>query len=388
MPKPHTRQEHKEYQRQQAGEEKKSRADECPDRTDLPAVEWMHQHYPISRRLFDDEEVLDPWLPKRYLADMVRVLEHPARPTSIALWKGAQLGFTQTMLGYHAYCVFEKVQRVLIVMPNNYEATDYNKSNVDPIYTKCKLLKGLKESTSYLTAVKGRHKTFDTGAESNVQGGGTPARYRSKVVQVQCLDELDGYEQDIGGEGDPFTLSTRAVRNSGGLLIAGSTPTEANGPSQIIAAWRQAAVKFVYCVRCPLCHELDWLEWERFEWDKEGDLFTRAASVRFKCRSCGDTWTHDRLDDAIEAGRWQEAEVPEEGYPPPNFAGRWIDDGTLMDDGVACDDWPRSVGFAINALHSVWSDWTDAVSRWLVAQGDASSSGTARGPAGRIRSGH
>ena len=347
-----------------------------PSKTRRGAVSWATAHYPI-RVVRGDKEA---WQPVRYLADLMRVATLPQGPTSIAVWKGSQLGFTQLVGALYGWHLLERDSRVMVVMPTDGEARKYARNYIAPLYRRVAALGRLRDSTEDRNAVKGTHKVFDTGASAIVQGGGTADRYRSQAVDLQILDELDAYPDDLD-EGDVVALSSRAVQNTGGLLLVGSTPTSARGPSQIVDAWKSADVGLVWAVRCPVCQQPDVLAWERMSFAAEGSISDRAATARMACGRCGAEWKHRQLKAAIEGGHWQQAALDSgEHFPHPVWeglrvatvssgAGRPRTMRLLRQDGTSVA-WPRHIGCAIDGLPSVWAPWTAHVARWLRAQGD------------------
>ena len=349
---------------------------DAPRKTRRGVVSWAQAHYPV--RVVRGQP--HAWKPLRYLADLMRVATAPDGPRSIVLWKGAQLGFTQMLGALYCWALLERDDRVMLVLPTDAEATKYHRSYVAPLYKRVPLLTQLRDATEDRNAVKGRHKVFDTGASALVQGGGVADRYRSEAVEWQMLDEVDAYPSDLD-EGDAVTLSQRAVQNTGGVVIAGSTPTSARGASQIVAAWQAADLTCVFVVRCPECGEYDQPTWERMVIAANGSVVERGASARLACGRCGAEWTHDQLPGAIRRGRWQEGALADrELFPRPVYDGVHVVSEShgpgnpkttrlRAADGAAVP-WPPNVGFAVDGLVSTWADWSSYVRRALRAEGD------------------
>lgn len=332
-------------------------------KTDLPFHAWGPRHYEIRRG--------EPWRSKRHLMDFARVVLDEAGPKTIILWKGSQIGFTQTLSAMHGWLVGEAGGRVVVAMPTDSEAGRYYRSYVRGVFHRVERLRLLVEAQPDVSTMRSRHKVFDDGAESMVQGGGTDDRYASFVCDWLFLDELDRYEQLA--EGNSLSLSKRAVRNTGGKVVAGSTPTSAHGPSQIVAAWKDCGIAFVYCVKCPECGRLDDVKWERLLWDKTGTPEERGASAKLACGRCGSLWTHSKLRRAIEGGAWVEAfQEDEMPFPEPVPNGCRVGRaGELVGPKGGKRKWPEDAGFACTSLYSEWYRWESAVRDWLRASGDA-----------------
>ena len=343
----------------------------------LGIVPWAKEKYIISqRRVSATKWKTENWAPISYLCDILKIATSSQRPKSIALWKGSQLGYTQSVGVLIAHSLLERASRVLVVMPHEGLAAQYRKLLVDPLFERMPDLVKLKESSRDWNNSRGKAKTFSNGATLVVQGGSTGNSYRSQAVDLQLLDELDGYAKL--DEGDAFTLSLRAITNTGGILIAGSTPTTANeGESQIIDAYCSSDIQFAFAIPCPHCQEYDGLVWERMHWPAEGTDADRAQLAQYHCGSCGSGWTWERkrMLDLLKQGKWLEAKLPREGTDEAQFPeiipdGRYVHKGRLYSDDGQQLEWPPQIGFAINSLFSAWSSWPEFVKRWLQATGD------------------
>ena len=325
-------------------------------------VDWAKEHYHQEKDM--------PWLPYSYLATLMRVAHRKDGPRTIALWKASQLGFTQMTCALHAYLVGERDKKVVVAMPKDERADEYYKRFISPMYTNVNVLSALQGAHDY-NSVSGKVKVFSTGAESSTQGAGVSDRYSSFTADLMVLDELDRYP--ILGEGDAVFLSQRAVRNRRGVVLCGSTPTTEHGPSQIENAYKNRDIAFVFAVSCPECSEFVPLEWEQMRFDKKGTRAKRAASAKYICQICKQSWTYEKLEPALNCGRWVEASYDDaDNWPQPVEGGAYIEeDGTLRTAGGKKKDWPRSAGFAIWAAYSVWYPWPDMIDRWLEAQHDS-----------------
>ena len=341
---------HTEYQRKA-----RKRRVKPPKKTGLGFSEWMVKHYLVHRTA--DEET--HWDPLAYLTMLADTMEQALRSDTaetVVLWKGAQLGFSHLATGFHAWHLLENDGRVLIVLPHEVISRQFYNAFVAPAHDRLPDLSRLRDANKNWQLVKGKHKVFDTGAVLLVQGGGKADRYRSSTVELTMLDEYDAYPQDLD-EGDCLSLSMRGVRTRRGLVVAGSTPSSAQGTSQICAAWQDANRQWVWVVLCPRCDQHTDITWARMKFDADGDEHDRAESVRQECGRCGEPFTFDELPAAIEGGTWQPAEVEEGRFPTPIW------------EPVELKRGPRA-GFAISGLCSVWDPWPDVVRRWLTAQGD------------------
>ena len=350
MAKPYTTEQNTEYARRRRLERP-----DPPEPTGLAFRPWMEAHYTIHRA-GDDVERWEPWAYLATFADECDRAYGSDTAESICLWKGSQLGFTHALVGFQAWCALERHGRVLIVLPRDNIAGDFSSTFIEPSQQRIPAFSQLIAANRDRHAVKGKKKVFDTGASVITRGGGKANSYRSSTNEATLLDELDGYPVDLS-EGDALSLSMRGVKNRKGLVIAGSTPSSAQGKSQIVDAWMTANRKFVWVVKCPRCGKHTDVAWDRMRFDAEGEEDARAQSVRQECGRCGDIWFWDELPQAIHEGKWQPAESDGERFPTP-----------IWKRGKQAKG-PRT-GYAINGLCSVWQSWQDIVRQWIQSAGD------------------
>ena len=332
--------------------------------TGAEAADWCAEHYLLRRR--------DAWRKIRYLTSIMEVFSRKPedRPRVGALWKGSQLGFSEAMCAYAGWRVGEQQERCVVAMPNDGEANKWHRRFARPMLEYVPVLKALCRAREDQRGGLGRHVEFHTGAQMLVQGAKTADRYASFVAEFLLLDELDRYE--VLAEGNPMALSLRPIKATNGVLLAGSTPTSAHGPSQIVEQYRKSEAKFTYAVKCPCCKQYDALVWEQMQWDETGTATERAETVRHECGKCGKPWRWERLREAVQGGRWQEAEIDDaDQFPRLKEGGLHIGPGGALKRGRKRERWPETAGFALWSGYSTWDSWTWAtmVSQWLEAQG-------------------
>lgn len=120
-------------------------------------------------------------------------------------------------------------------------------------------------------------------------GSNSPAVYRSESVRYIILDDFDGFEADIGGEGDPGELADRRTGTFHNRKIyKNSTPT-IKGLSNIERAY-EASSQGQFEVPCPHCGELQYLEFGgkeadfgiKFERNDDGEII----DCWYQCKHC------------------------------------------------------------------------------------------------------
>jgi len=180
--------------------------------------------------------------------------------------------------------------------------------------------------------------------EAKEYDGGTlylaTARSASNLSEISCRyvygDELDRWEMDVGGEGDPVELAEARTSNFGhtAKIYYSSSPT-IEGASLIETLYLQSDQRR-YFVPCPHCQSMQELTWDHVRWD---DALTRAW---YGCDACG-------------------SEIEERHKPAMLAAGEWR--AQAAGDG-------QTAGFQISQLYAPlgWSSWLALARKYVKAR--------------------
>lgn len=175
-------------------------------------------------------------------------------------------------------------------------------------------------------------------------GSNSPTIFRSTSIQYLILDDEDGYEADIGGEGDTGALAKKRTdsfsASSKWLLM--STPT-IKGISRVDHDF-ETTDQCDYYIPCPHCGEEQPMVWGGTGYD-EGIKFvhtpktTQIDDVYYLCRKC-----HKRIDE----------------YHKPY----------MLENGVWIPKYPEIKirrGFQLNSLYSPlgWVSWGKVAEEFL-----------------------
>lgn len=141
-----------------------------------------------------------------------------------------------------------------------------------------------------------------------------PARYL-------FMDEIDGYPQDIDGEGDPILLAERrtATFSKRKKIFLVSTPT-IKGLSNIEREFENSDKRY-YFVPCPYCGGFQKLEWAQIR--------AEDGKAQYECVHCGKL-----------IGEHYKTQMVGERSLASDRAKRWLDGGipsflALLPCGVA-----------------------------------------------------
>lgn len=311
----------------------------------ITVSEWSDQN-----RMLPSKTSSEPgkWRTERtpYLRQIMDELSHMSNTKEVVFMKGAQVGGTEAGNNWLGYIIDYMPATVMVVWPALPDVKKNSKLRIDPLieHTIClqSKISSQKNKDKKNTAM---FKDFDGGALI-LTGANSASGLRSVPAKFLFLDEIDGYPDDVEGEGDPVALvQARARTFPRRKIFKVSTPT-IKGKSKIEKEFKKSDQRY-YHVPCPHCSELQKLNFKHLEYNTipadEGEVVTYAA---YFCEHCGEeiqeqhkTWMMD----------------PENG-------AQWIKENP--ESSVA--------GFHLSALYSPlgWFSWKEIAQDWVDAQGN------------------
>jgi len=301
---------------------------------DLTVTEWAD-----SYRMLPKKSSSEPGKYRSsrtpYVREIMDALSPSSRVQEICAMKGTQLGFTEIGNNWFGFVADASPGPMMMTFPTSELAKDHSKQKLQPT---------IQETPRLKNKVK-EHRTRDSGNTIQTKefpggilflsGSNSGAFFRSKSIRFLFLDDIDGFEHDVGGEGDPAELAKRRTDTYGNRkkIFEVSTPT-IKGVSRIERSFLESDQRF-YHVPCPFCGEYQRLLWGgpgadfgiKFTRDDTGKLL----DVWYECRSC-----HQRIEEhhktaMLERGRWIST-FPERSkrgyqisslYSPPGWVS-WI----------------------------------------------------------------
>jgi phage terminase large subunit GpA-like protein len=310
----------------------------APDPT-LTVSEWADRYRMLSSRASAEAG--------RYRTDrtpyMRAVMDalspsHPAR--RIVFMKAAQVGATEAGNNWLGYCVHQAPGPFLAVQPTTDLAKRLSQQRIDPLIDESPELRALilparsRESGNTVLS-----KRFN-GGQLVLTGANSAVGLRSMPARYVFLDEVDAYEGDIDGEGDPVALAIARSRTFGhrakAFLV--STPT-IKGLSRIEREF-EASDRQRFFVPCPHCGHMQWLRFERLRWETD-----KPDGATYLCESCEQPIAEYHKTAMLDAGEWRAT-------------------------ATATD--PFTVGFHISALYSPvgWRSWAALARDRIAAKGN------------------
>jgi terminase, large subunit len=184
---------------------------------------------------------------------------------------------------------------------------------------------------------------------------------RSDYVAVIFFDEIEGYDDDVNGEGNPIVIATkRTGTDPEAKTFKASTPGQRPKGFSLIEAGYNKSSAARYFVPCPFCQTMQVLCWrgvylvngDSYEysegeynliWDVDHNGDVIESSVKYRCAHCREMIEEKYKRRMLDAGRWVHK------YP----------------------DRRRVRGYHINALYAPWKPiWPILAAEWDDAQGN------------------
>jgi len=273
--------------------------------------------------------------------------------------KSARVGYTKIIVAAIGYFAEHKKRSQVVYQPTDSDAEDFVKDEIDPMIRDVPVVRnifpyyGKKNKTNTLS------KKVFKGSTLDVLGGTSSRNYRRLTKDVAILDELDGFVNDVGGEGSATSLSdARLTTSSFPKSIRGSTP-RIKETSQITASLNEADVVLRYHVPCPHCDEMQYLKWGGdkaafgMRWKDNN-----PATAHYCCEHCNGSFEYRILSELLEKGQWRS----EDGVALENEL--FYQEGKIIDA-------PEHVGFELWAAYSIFYSWSQLVAEYLRAVKDS-----------------
>lgn len=259
-----------------------------------------------------------------YLREIVDSLDVRCHIRELAIMKGAQTGGTvgvlENFLGYAIAHV--RTAPMIFVTATQVLASVRMDQYIMPMIEQSGLLDCIQNNST------NQRKQGATANRLNIYGGGfmimtgaeSPANARSISARFAFFDEVDGFKERLGNDGDPLALFKRRTAGfeDSRKVVTVSTPTTEE-KSRI---WKEykAGDQRIFEVPCLGCGEFQELRWEHYDksgavkggivWTLDDDGRVVPGSVAYACRSCGHCHknAHKRL--LLPRGRWRATAIP------------------------------------------------------------------------------
>lgn len=257
--------------------------------------------------------------------------------------KAAQIGASEVGNCWIGYLVDQAPGPIMMVQPTVELAKRYSKQRIDALFDESELMRSkVRTARSRDSGNTILLKEFDGGLLI-MTGANSAVGLRSMPVRYLFLDEIDAYPGDVEAEGDPVALAEARTRTFSfrAKKFMASTPL-IKGMSRISREYERSDQRKFF-VPCPLCAEMQQLEFARLRWAPG-----KPATVQYQCKSCEGTFGEHHKTDMLAGGEWRTT-------------------------SQALDLDPLTHGYHLNALYSPvgWLSWAEIAKQWEEAVSDA-----------------
>lgn len=236
-----------------------------------------------------------------YLREIVDCLSIDSPIREVSVMKGVQVcatvGILENAIGY--YIDHVKTAPVMLVTADAELAKLRMESYITPMIQLSELshlIKSADETNARKTGKTDRKIEWVGGGFLIPFGAQNANKLRSVSIQVMLRDEIDGWPDVVGKDGDPIKLSTdrTAAYEASRKILDLSTPL-IKGTSKISKRFEQGDQRryFVCCLRCAFPQVLRWRHTEHdtgvvsgIVWETERGRLVQD-SVRYLCQNCG-----------------------------------------------------------------------------------------------------
>lgn len=322
-----------------------------PDNLDLTPSQWAEANRILSQE-YSPRPGRVSYDNSPYLRDIVDCFSPTSPVREIAVMKPAQIGYTQmvieTVIGY----IIDVFPRPILYVSADKELTEANmQTRIDAMLASA----GIADKLMPTTTKRGSRRTGDTMSRKEYRGGFIAAlgaknanKFRQFGFPVVLADEVDTFEQDLGGQGKATELirSRTSAFSATSKIAWGGTPL-VHARSNIESLFLQGDQSYYY-VKCPHCGKEQRLEFGtpddtfglKFDRTEKGELI--PGTTYYLCRAgC----------KIVEAYKFKML-----------VGGRWI--------AKVPDRSRRFRSFHISALYSNFFPWEKIVHSFLQCKGD------------------
>ncbi len=267
----------------------------------LPVDEWADRYRVLPREASSEP---GRWRTDRtpYLREIMRCLsvEHPAR--RVVLMAGTQIGKTECGNNWVGSIIHQTPGPMMVVVPTQMLAKRWSRQRLTPMIEATPVLRErIRPARSRDSGNTTLLKEFPGGLLV-IAGANSAVDLRSMPVRFLFADEVDGYPEDVDGEGSPLTLAERRTATfPRRKIFIVSSPTIKD--ASVIEAEFKAGDQRHYHVPCPHCEHMQVLRDEGLQDDGT-----------YLCEACGQAIAHHHKTWMLERGAWRPAN-PDGAYP-------------------------------------------------------------------------
>lgn len=309
---------------------------------ELTVSQWADEYRYVSRRVSPEP---GRWRTERtpYLREIMDCFTD-SQVETIVFRKPARIGGTEVINNAIGYYIDYDPSPILYVQQTDGLAERYSKKILQPTIDETPALAAkVDEARAGKSGSTILEKSFP-GGDLIMSGAKSHTNFRMVHRRVIICDDIDGYDADVGGEGDPVYLAIERAANAPDKKIFLTSSPSIAGSSRIDLAMQDTDQRFyrVPCLRCGTMQVLDWDDPKklpaRLRWPSD-----RYHQAWFECEACNGEMRHHEKLEMLQGGQWEATR------PFTNAAGF---------DGLS-------------QLYSPFVSWAAIIDKWFKASKDS-----------------
>ena len=307
----------------------------------LTVSEWAEKY----RKLDGSSNISGRWSNSvtPYLVGIMDAFNEPFI-REIYMCKGSQLGGTEALINILLYIISEDPGPTMIVYPSDDLAKDISNDRLKPaIRLVPEVRKQFYENSSKELRLKFKNMVV------YLRGAGSPSKLASKAIKYLFFDEIDKMGGASKKEASPYSLAMERIKTykSQSKVFACSTPTLKDNYIWTLCDGADEVKE--YYVPCPYCGEMQTLKFEQIKFvedpGKKMSPYDRAKTSKYVCPECGCVILDKDKPKMLREGQWK----------------------AVKKRGIGN---PKTVGFKISSLYSIFVTWADVAEEFLKSKDD------------------
>lgn len=307
----------------------------------LKISQWAEKY-----RILDDSSNLSGHWSNDITPYLVEIMNTYLDPNvrEIYFCKATQIGGTEALINILGYLIMQDPAPAMIVYPNDDLAKDISSKRLRPAMRLIpEIRKIFQETRSRDLLLQFRSMPL------YLRGAGSPAKLAAVAIKYLFFDETDKMGGASKKEASPYSLAMERIKTykAQSKVYACSTPTLRDN-----YIWRlhdNADEVRHYFVPCPHCGDFIELVFKQIHFDEDPEKklspYERARTSQYVCQECGCVIEDSSKQEMLKKGVWK----------------------AVKKRGVGK---PKTVGFWINSLYSVFVTWADVVEEFLKSKDD------------------
>ncbi len=245
-----------------------------------------------------------------HIVEPLDLLGPDSSVNEIGVMKCGQSAFTTMLQCAIGHSIDRDACDMMVVQPTDGALTDFNSTKLVRLIEKTPVLaRKVYPQTSRSSAGSTTYEKKFPGGALNLALASSPAQLRLKTIKKVFCDEIDEYEDDLEGQGDPLKLIAGRQMS---FLTSGtwkrayvSTPT-VKGASKIETIFERGDQRRWH-IECPHCSSRFVLEWNApFDPSSHGLKFRKEYphQAHYVAPCCGSIIEGWRKLEIYRTGRW------------------------------------------------------------------------------------